>query len=69
MRETAQAREWAGFPSTAVPIGSNGSGDYLVCMPMLGDETKLAEAVYVWDHETRQLSPVVVEWSEGGISL
>lgn len=48
--ETLAARQWKGFPDSAVAIGMNGSGDVLV---LLADGAKqFGEAVFIWEHET-----------------
>ena len=55
-RETAYARERPGFPAGAVSIGSDGNLDLLVLLP--GDD-----AIYYWDHETDECTPVdEIEW-------
>jgi len=61
-RETAVAREWAGFPATAVSIASNGSGDRLVFLPAV-DAAVLADAVHHWNHETREVRVVAESFS------
>jgi hypothetical protein len=49
VRENAQARLWAGFPSRAVAFATNGSGDYLVFLPGDGPSS----CIHRWNHETR----------------
>ena len=61
-RETAAARQWSGFPPAAVAIADNGSGDRLVLVPDDRDPTVLASAVYLWSHETGQLTRVAEEF-------
>ena len=48
--ETRAARNWKGFPDSAVAIGANGSGDLLVLLAAGTDV--FGEAVFVWEHET-----------------
>jgi hypothetical protein len=62
VRETASAKEWSGFPTVAIAIGSNGSGNLLLMLPDEDDETKLKDVVFSWNHETgdiRVASPTV----------
>jgi len=49
--ETKQAREWRNFPSNAIAIASNGSGDHLILLSEAGNEKQLSEVIYVWWHE------------------
>jgi hypothetical protein len=63
VRETNVAREWPDFPSNAVAIASNGTGDKLVFLPNESGE-RLAETVYSWDHETGELTAVAEEFGE-----
>lgn len=51
VRRTEAARAWPRFPSTAVAIGEDGSGDLLVLLP----DGSAACAVAVWNHETGRL--------------
>lgn len=57
--ETHRAREWTGFPPTAVTIGSNGGGDQLVFLPGPEQPAVLGPALYWWDHETGNLNQIV----------
>jgi hypothetical protein len=57
VRETKLAREWPDFPASAVAIADNGTGDKLVFVPNASGD-RLAEVVYLWDHETGELTPV-----------
>ncbi|NOK62946.1 MAG: hypothetical protein GFH27_549293n343 [Chloroflexi bacterium AL-W] len=61
--ETRQARTWTGFPSGAVAIASNGTGDLLVFLPN-GVDARLDGKVYLWNHETRELSPTALHFGE-----
>ncbi len=57
VRETASARERAGFPPDALAIGDNGGGDLLVLLPD-PEAPRFADEVYWWDHETGTLERV-----------
>jgi hypothetical protein len=54
--ETEQAKEWGNFPVDAVAIGSNGFGDYLILLPSSINFKKLGEDIYLWFHETGELT-------------
>jgi hypothetical protein len=56
--ETKQAKEWDNFPKNGVAIASNGSGDYLVLLPIAGIEKKLSEEIFFWLHETGEIEKV-----------
>ena len=56
VRETASARECHGFPPEAIAIAANGSGDYLVFLPIPG-WTTLQPQPFIWLHETGELHP------------
>ena len=60
--ETESARDWPGFPSSAVAIASNGTGDLLVLLPAADSPTTLGATVYLWQHETGE-PPTPVEVS------
>ena len=64
IRETQNAREWAGFPDDAVAIASNGGGDQLVLLRAKHATEMLAEEVYWWDHETAELHLVASRFSD-----
>jgi hypothetical protein len=66
VRETASAREWRGFPATAVAIAGNGSGDFLVLLPSVEDPSTLDERIYVWNHETTKVELVAERFDEIG---
>jgi hypothetical protein len=55
VRETEEARTWAGFPDGAVAVADNGTGDKLVVLS--GDDR-----VRWWDHESGATHEVVVGW-------
>jgi len=64
--ETAQAREWDGFPEEAPAIGDNGSGDLLVLV-RTGDEYD--DTLHIWEHETRDVvavAPAAQVFQRGG---
>ncbi len=56
VKETGLAREWAHFPSDAVAIASNGSGDYFLFLPKI--QTELGSELYLWLHETGEVSKI-----------
>ncbi|CAM3033920.1 SMI1-KNR4 cell-wall [Flavobacterium succinicans] len=56
--ETKQAKEWDNFPKNGVAIASNGSGDYLVLLPIAENEKKLREEIFFWLHETGEIEKV-----------
>ena len=56
--ETKQAKDWDSFPVTAVAIASNGCGDYLILLPLENDDKKLCDVIYIWYHETGEISKV-----------
>jgi hypothetical protein len=58
VEETLQARQWSRFPSEAVSIATNGSGDHLVLLPSVQDRLQLGEGVHIWHHDSGQLSSV-----------
>ncbi len=55
---TVSAREWRGFPSTAVAIAENGSGDLLILQNGSDD-------IFQWYHEAGAIHRISVEWIEG----
>lgn len=60
--ETGAAREWSSFPSSALAIAANGSGDRLVFI--VGDKDSFGSVVLRWDHETGNLLPVANDFRE-----
>ncbi|MDO4259580.1 MAG: SMI1/KNR4 family protein [Actinomycetaceae bacterium] len=50
VRTQGECRSWDGFPSEAVAIGDDGSGNFLLLLPDEGGV--LGETIYLWDHET-----------------
>jgi hypothetical protein len=63
-RETSAAREWPGFPSNAIVIGSNGGGDILILLPQDDNPSVLSHEVFWWDHETGEVQVVADDFSE-----
>lgn len=57
--ETRNARAWPGFPSDAIPIGTNGSGDLLVFLRSPDVPGVLTPTLYWWDHETGAVHEIV----------
>lgn len=55
LRETASMKDWVGWPENAISIASNGTGDALI---FLIEDSEIGNAVYRWDHETRNLEKV-----------
>jgi hypothetical protein len=55
VHETREALSWPSFPSDAIAIASDGSGNLLVFR--FG-----SSQVERWDHETGECSPVAVDW-------
>lgn len=64
VRENQSARQWRSFPPTTVAIAENSSGDYLVFLPLQSSPGALGEKVFLWSHETGDLS-LVAETVEG----
>jgi hypothetical protein len=65
LRETEQARKWAGFPADVIAIASNASGDLLV---LQRKGNAFAESIYRWSHETGALLPVAESIDELAVS-
>ena len=63
LRETEEARKWPDFPSEAVAIASNGTGDYLILRPSDRASGQLSDTVFLWNHETGSAAPIDVDWS------
>ena len=64
VRETTKMRDWPGFPSGAVAIGSNGTADQLILMPRNGATNELGPAVFWWDHETGEVHQVAEDFTD-----
>lgn len=62
LRETAEARKWPAFPSEAVAIAANGTGNYLILRPADRASGELSGTVLLWDHETGSAQPIDVNW-------
>ena len=60
--ETKEARDWEGFPEAAVSIAHDGGGNHLILMPEPAYPGRLGEAVFRWDHETREVEPVAASF-------
>ena len=58
LRESAQMRQWQGFPVGAFAIASNGCGDCLFLMPDHDGSHVLGETIFRFDHETGESEPV-----------
>jgi hypothetical protein len=56
VHETAEAREWAGFPADAVAVADALDGDRII---LLDGE------YFWWDHEEGEYHPVYVLWADG----
>ena len=56
--ETKNSREWDNFPSTAIAIGDNGSGDKLILLPTDNDPKQLSDKIYFWSHETGEITEI-----------
>jgi hypothetical protein len=56
--ETKKAKEWDTFPKGAVAIGTNGSGDHLILLPDRSNTNLLLDTIYIWSHETGNISKV-----------
>ena len=54
--ETKKAQEWLGFPNNCIAIGTDGFGNQIV-LTHNGDGN-LADQIYFWDHETRELEKI-----------
>ena len=65
--ETKQAQQWLGFPTDAIAIASNGSGDLLIFKKMDNvriSEQQLDDTVYRWSHETATLKVVAQQFDQ-----
>ena len=58
--ETASFREWSGFPTGAVAIAANGSGD---CIVFIREGDKFHPQPHIWSHETRALVKISDDFS------
>lgn len=59
IRETKSMIDWLGWPSNALAIAQNGSGDTLL---FLRKEKMFSPVVYVWDHESGELHIVAEDF-------
>jgi hypothetical protein len=55
LRETDMARSWSGFPSTAISIAEDGTGDRMV----LREGSNVIER---WRHDSRDCLAVKIKW-------
>lgn len=55
VHETESARGFPGFPAEGLAIAGNGTGDQLVFLRS-HDRTLFGDAVFLWEHETGELS-------------
>ena len=62
VRETDSAKKWYGFPDNAIAIGENGGGDKLVFLR--ASKSKYRNEVYLWDHETTEMTIIAKSFSE-----
>jgi SMI1 / KNR4 family (SUKH-1) len=60
VRETQQARQWPGFPSGAVAVGANGTGDLLIFLP--GRDGACDSRLHLWSHGSHECSPTAVDF-------
>ncbi len=56
VRETREAGKLVGYPTAAIAIASNGTGDFLVLRAG-------SDEVECWEHETGECRAAVVSWS------
>ena len=61
LRETKSAREWRGYPESALAIGGNGSGDLLV---FIKEGSIFNPEVVIWGHEDGSLEPEANDFSK-----
>jgi hypothetical protein len=61
VRETNIAQKWKSFPTGAVAIAGNGTGDQLL---FLRENSILGNAVFHWSHETGELSKVASNYGD-----
>ena len=64
IRETNSMNNWTGWPSNALAIGHNGTGDTLV---FLQKGAVFSPKVYIWDHETGALLKIAEDF--GALTL
>ena len=54
--ETKRIREWDNFPTNAIAIGSDGSGN---CIVLMHNGNKiLSDEIFFWDHETGECEKI-----------
>ena len=64
VKETASAREWRGFPPSAVSVGSDGCGNHLVFLPSEHDASLFNPTLYIWWHEGSELEVAANDFGE-----
>lgn len=62
--ETKNARKWSNFPPAGVAIGDNDYGDRLVLLPKDDDPSRLKDLIYIWSHETGELTAIANDINE-----
>jgi hypothetical protein len=66
--ETKSAKDWPGFPPSAVAIAGNGTGDLLVLLPDTDNPTVLGSTVYLWQHDAGEPPmPVEISYEQGAV--
>ncbi|KAB7615542.1 SMI1/KNR4 family protein [Amylibacter sp. SFDW26] len=60
VRETKAMSSWVGWPSGAICIAQNGTGDALI---FLTEETVCPSTIYLWNHETGNTKIVAQDFS------
>lgn len=61
LRETAECKQWEGFPDSALAIAANGTGDRLV---LLRSGEHFGAEIWHWDHETGELTQVAEDFAK-----
>ena len=62
--KTKQAKSWKGFPESAIAIAGNGLGDQLIFSKTKEDPSILDESIYMWSHETREVTKIADDFKE-----
>lgn len=58
VRETRKLRELDWFPQTAVAVGENGGGDYLVFLPDKEYAQQLRPVLYCWESVSGEINEI-----------
>jgi hypothetical protein len=61
VRETSQASRWPGFPTGAVAVASNGTGDLLVFLP--GPDGTFDGRLQYWSHDSQECTPTALDFA------